>query len=83
MEYLNGRLAGVSHSMFIDGEKIANLVPYQIGVPENKETWKLYMRRKNKLYFKSPFGKRSLELNPMPEEMMKIKYGDVCEVKWN
>ena len=58
-------------------------MPSQMEVPENKETgWQLYMRRKNKLYFKSPFGKRSLELNPMPDEMKKIKYGEVYKVEW-
>lgn len=52
-------------------------------VPLNKETgWVLYMKRKNKFYFKSPFGKRSLELNPAPNELIEMKYGTKCEVSW-
>lgn len=72
------------YSLFMVDEKIAELSSHETEFPQNKETgWKLYMRRKNKIYFKSPFGKRVLELKPMPEELNNIKYGEVCVIKWS
>lgn len=72
------------YSLFIGDEKIAELASHETEFPQNKETgWKLYMRRKNKIYFKSPFGKRVLELKPIPEELNNIKYGEVCVIKWS
>lgn len=48
----------------------------------NKETWTLYMRRGDKFYFRSPFGKITIEQEGLKEHLSSLKYGDKVKAEW-
>lgn len=52
----------------------------------NKETGLIfYLKRGNKYYFRSKFGRRIFVFDnvPCPEEFKSMKYGTKCDITWS
>ena len=64
----------------INGEFLTSLE--HTDVIGKESSWTLYMRRNNTHYFNSPFGKRIIEIDPCPQELKDIKYGEEIAVTW-
>lgn len=66
-------------NLYIGKEKIATLKSYNIDLPKPTVFMEYYMKRGNKMYFRSSFGKMIVESSTKYEG---LKYGDKVNIEY-